>query len=226
MKMRNVLARFEASKKNSTSVAPLKWRFLRVCGQKTLHKIYIFIYLKGGDFLTFSDMMEVLKEENKGRIVFCNNGSFYVAIGNDAILLNKVLDLQLSCMKTGLCKVGFPIEALEKYTGLLIKSGYSFVVYDFNSEKEDLVIIISCTGKRLNYETARNKCFTCEKNKNKDKKIDKYTCALIKMYEQEEKEIREEKRRKKEEKSEKENKELEKIERKLENILLKLKNGE
>ena len=173
--------------------------------------------------MSFSYMMEILKEEHKGRIVLCNNGNFYVAVGNDAILLNKELNLQLSCMKTGLCKVGFPIEALEKYTELLIKSRYSFVVYDFNSEKEDLVIIISCTGKRLNYETARNKCFTCEKNKNKDKKVDKYTRALIKMYEQEEKEVREEKQRKKEEK---EKKELENIERKLENILLKLKNGE
>lgn len=173
--------------------------------------------------MSFSYMMEILKEEHKGRIVLCNNGSFYVAIGNDAILLNKVLDLKLSCMKEGLCKVGFPIEALEKYTDLLIKTGYSFVIYDFNSEKEDLVIIISYLGKRLNYEVLRNRCFICEKNKNKDKKVDKYIRALIKMYEQEEKEIREEKQRKKQEK---EKKELEKIEKKLENILLKLKNGD
>ena len=45
--------------------------------------------MKGGDFfMSFCVMMEALKEENEGRIVFCNNGSFYVAIGNDAILLN------------------------------------------------------------------------------------------------------------------------------------------
>ena len=42
--------------------------------------------------MSFSYMMEILKEEHKGRIVLCNNGSFYVAIGNDAILLNKILD--------------------------------------------------------------------------------------------------------------------------------------
>ena len=162
-------------------------------------------------------MMEVLKEENEGRIVLCNNGGFYVAIGNDAILLNKVLNLKLSCMGKGLCKVGFPIDALEKYTSLLIKTGYSFIVYDFNSEKEDLVIIISCKGKRFNLETARNKCFTCEKNKNKDKKLDKYIRALIKKYEHEEEVIREERKRKKEE-----NKELKDIE----NKLLRLKNGE
>ena len=134
-------------------------------------------------------MMEILKEKNSGRIVLCNNGSFYVAIGNDAIALNKELGLQLSCMKKGLCKVGFPINALEKYTGLLIETGYSFIIYDFNSEKEELEIVISCLGKRLNWEIAKNKCFTCEKSK--DKKIDKYTNALMKMYDEEEREMKE-----------------------------------
>jgi len=32
---------------------PLMWRFLRVCEQKTLHKIYLIVYLKGGDFFEF-----------------------------------------------------------------------------------------------------------------------------------------------------------------------------
>ena len=139
--------------------------------------------------MSFSYMMEILKEEHKGRIVLCNNGSFYVAIGNDAIALNKELGLQLSCMKKGLCKVGFPINALEKYMGLLIETGYSFIIYDFNSEKEELGIIISCGGRRLNWEIAKNKCFTCEKSK--DKKIDKYTHALMKMYDEEEREMKE-----------------------------------
>ena len=164
-------------------------------------------------------MMEILKEEHKGRIVLCNNGSFYIAIGNDAVLLNKVLGLKLSCMGIGICKVGFPIESLEKYTELLIKTGYSFVIY----EKEDLAIIISYAGKRLNEEIEKNKCYCCNRNKRKNKKLDKYTRALVKMYEQEEKEIREERKRKREEK---EKKELENEEEELKNKILKLKNGE
>ena len=83
-------------------------------------------------------------------------------------------------MKTGLCKVGFPINALEKYTGLLIETGYSFIIYDFNSEKEEITIIISCL---------ENKCFSCEKFKNK--KLDKYTNAIIKMRKREEEEEKE-----------------------------------
>ena len=148
-------------------------------------------------------MMEILKEEHKGRIVLCNNGSFYIAIGNDAVLLNKVLGLKLSCMGIGICKVGFPIESLEKYTELLIKTGYSFVIYDFNSEKEDLVIIISCLGKRINEETEKNKCYCCSRNKRKSKKLDKYTRALVKIYEQEERKNKRTKKTKKRRKREK-----------------------
>ena len=91
--------------------------------------------------MSFYEMLEILKRRNAGRIVLCNNGNFYTAIGNDAIALNKTLGLKLSCVKTGLCKVGFPINVLEKYTGLLIETGYSFIIYDFNNKKEEIIII-------------------------------------------------------------------------------------
>ena len=32
----------------------------------------------------FSKMMELLQTKEKGKIVFCNMGNFYVAIGKDA----------------------------------------------------------------------------------------------------------------------------------------------
>lgn len=61
----------------------------------------------------FSKMMELLQQKNKGKIVFCNTGNFYIAIGKDAVLLNNLIDLKLSCLKQEICKVGFPINALE-----------------------------------------------------------------------------------------------------------------
>ena len=61
-------------------------------------------------------MMELLQIKNKGKIVICNAGNFYIAIGKDAILLNCLLDLKLSCLKAEICKVGFPISSLEKYS--------------------------------------------------------------------------------------------------------------
>ena len=64
-------------------------------------------------------MMELLQEKNKGKIVFCNTGNFYVAIGKDAVILNRLLDLKVSCFKPEVCKVGFPINSLEKYLELI-----------------------------------------------------------------------------------------------------------
>lgn len=80
-------------------------------------------------------MMEILQEKNKGKIVICNTGSFYIAIGKDAILLNKIANLKLSCLKPEICKVGFPIQSLEKYIDIIQESRYSCIIYYFDKEK-------------------------------------------------------------------------------------------
>ena len=36
-------------------------------------------------------MMKLLQEKNKGKIVLCNCGNFYIATGKDAIVLYKTL---------------------------------------------------------------------------------------------------------------------------------------
>ena len=113
--------------------------------------------------MSFSQMMELLQTKEKGRIVICNAGDFYVAIGKDAILLNKILGLKVSCFKTEVCKVGFPIQSLEKYTELLIES---------------------CKGKRLNEETEQKlNCYKCKHNGRYYKKEDMYIEAVKKLYE-------------------------------------------
>lgn len=94
--------------------------------------------------------MELLQQKNKGKIVFCNTGNFYIAIGKDAVLLNNLIDLKLSCLKQEICKVGFPINALEKYTELIAEKEYSYIVYFFNQEKEELEIIMQYEGKNNN----------------------------------------------------------------------------
>ena len=39
----------------------------------------------------FSEMVEILQQRHKGVIVLCRNGNFYIAVGKDAIALNKTL---------------------------------------------------------------------------------------------------------------------------------------
>ena len=98
----------------------------------------------------FSTMMELLQEKNRGKIVMVNNGNFYIATGKDAVALNKLLDLKVTCLKPEVCKVGFPISVLEKYTEKLSQKNYSFIVYYFSQGKEELEILMDYNGKNKN----------------------------------------------------------------------------
>ena len=64
--------------------------------------------------------------------------------------INNLIDLKLSCLKQEICKVGFPINALEKYTELIDEKEYSYIVYFFNQEKEEMEIIMQYEGKNNN----------------------------------------------------------------------------
>lgn len=66
--------------------------------------------------MKYTDLMIKLQEENEGEIIIMQNGIFFIAIGKDAISMNKLLGLQLTCMKEGVCKVGFQIKSAEKYS--------------------------------------------------------------------------------------------------------------
>lgn len=88
----------------------------------------------------FSEMVEILQQRHKGVIVLCKNGNFYIAVGKDAIALNKKIGLKLTCMGPELCKAGFPVSAFEKYTKLLRDKKCNYMIYDFNNEKEGLIL--------------------------------------------------------------------------------------
>ena len=134
----------------------------------------------------FCEMMKILQKREKGKIIICNLGSFYVAIGKDAIILNNLIGLKISCIKPEICKVGFPINALEKYTDLLVEKRYSFIVYYFDQEKEELNIFESYEGKNKNtLEIENMNCHICSNSTKQYKKPDKYIVALSKLYEEE-----------------------------------------
>ena len=135
----------------------------------------------------FSEMMELLQKKNHGKIVICNMGNFYISIGKDAILLNRLINLKVSCFKPEICKVGFPINSLEKYTDLLVQKRYSYIVYYFDQEKEELQILEDYEGKYNNNLKEQNiNCYICSKGTGKYKRPDKYIIALSKLYENEE----------------------------------------
>jgi hypothetical protein len=64
--------------------------------------------------MTYTEKFIQLQKENEGYVVLANRGNFIVALGRDAIHLNNKIGLKLSCDKNKICKVGFPINSLEK----------------------------------------------------------------------------------------------------------------
>ena len=148
--------------------------------------------------MSFGQMMEILQRKNKGKIVICNAGEFYLAVGKDAVLLNELLGLKTVCLKPEICKVGFPITSLEKYTDLLQEKDYSYIVYYLDKQKTELEVILDYDGKKTNkLEYENRNCYICSKGTSKYKKPNQYIQALAKLYEKEEKE-NEDKRRKNE----------------------------
>ena len=89
--------------------------------------------------MRFLEMVEKFQklEENKGKVLLARCGVFMVAIGKDAIFLNKVLKLNVTCMKTGICRVGIPVTHTLKYADLMEKMGYSYVIYDYDSKNKE-----------------------------------------------------------------------------------------
>ena len=136
--------------------------------------------------MAFSQMLEILKEKEKGTIVFVKLGTFYIAVGEDAVLMHKKLELKCTCFKMNICKVGFPVVALEKYVEKLNQTKYAYVIYDFDSEKVELKEIIRNKGKHNKEEEKSINCLVCSGKVNKRyAKDDKYVLAITKMLEKE-----------------------------------------
>ena len=135
----------------------------------------------------FSKMLDLLKIKEKGKIVLVKLGSFYVAVGEDAVLLHNKLDFKCTCFKMNICKIGFPVNALEKYTEKLNETGYAYVIYDYDSSKVELKEILRKNGKYNKIEDKNINCILCKGTMKERYENDNYMLALQKMLEKERK---------------------------------------
>ena len=135
----------------------------------------------------FSKMLGLLQIKDKGYIILANAGNFYLARGKDALLLNEILGLKLSCMETEICKVGFPINSLEKYTKLIEEKKYSYIVYNYDNVLNKLIVVKRYDGKNKNeIKNDRNNCYICTNTVKMYRKADKYVQAVLELYNTEE----------------------------------------
>lgn len=79
--------------------------------------------------MKFTDIVEELQKTEK-RIILARCGVFMVAIGRDALFLNKTFGLKLSCLKPGICKVGIPLNYIFRYLDELEELGYGYLLYE------------------------------------------------------------------------------------------------
>ena len=57
--------------------------------------------------MRFTEAVETLQKQNPGTIVFVKNGIFFAALGKDAVALSENMGLKKTCMREGICMVGF-----------------------------------------------------------------------------------------------------------------------
>ncbi len=132
--------------------------------------------------MSFSKMVEILKKKEKNKIVFIECGAFYLAMGEDAIFLHEKFEFKCTCFLENVCKIGIPINSLEKYIRKLDDMHYAYVVYDFDKEESKLRIKYISKGKYHNIEEKSINCLTC-KGTSKYKE-DKYLEAVTKLLEE------------------------------------------
>ena len=87
--------------------------------------------------MEYLEMIEKLKQMYPNRIILISCGAFYIATGEDAVTLNKELELRVSCAKKYVCKVGTPKISIGKYIQKLNELNYKYIVleYDRNQNK-------------------------------------------------------------------------------------------
>ena len=138
--------------------------------------------------MSFGKMVELLQRKDKGKIILVNSGNFYIARGKDAVLLHNILNLKVNCMEAEICKVGFPLNSLDKYTKLIEQEQYSYIVYNYDNKLGKLNIIKKYNGKKINtIEEEKINCYICTNTVKMYKKNDIYIQAVASLYEEESK---------------------------------------
>ena len=112
--------------------------------------------------MSFSRMFDLLREKEQGKVVFVKCGHFYIAIEEDAVLLNDLLDLKCTCFRENTCKVGVPVNSIEKYISKLQELRYGYVVYDYDKTNIELRKISEGRGKENHVKNKNINCLVCK----------------------------------------------------------------
>lgn len=126
--------------------------------------------------MKFGEGIKKLKEYNEGYIIMAKSGIFYVAIGNDAIVLQKEFELRPICFGKNICKCVVNIEKIKIFTKRLDDKKYKYIVYDYIKGEElaleEQFVERYRQDEGMNIEKTKYKvdCKNCWYNKRKEKR--------------------------------------------------------
>ena len=132
--------------------------------------------------MSFSKMVEGLKERDKEKLLIIGLGAFYIAIGEDAVLLHEKLGLKCTCFKNHICKVGMPRNSIGKYIKEIEKLKYGYILYDYNSKNKRLLELSYKEGKKNKIMNKNINCLACMGASKYEE--DDYSIALLKFIEE------------------------------------------
>ena len=132
--------------------------------------------------MSFSKMVEGLKERDKEKLLIIGLGAFYIAIGEDAVLLHEKLGLKCTCFKNHICKVGIPRNSIGKYIKEIEKLKYGYILYDYNSKNKRLLELSYKEGKKNKIMIKNINCLACMGASKYEE--DDYSIALLKFIEE------------------------------------------
>ena len=132
--------------------------------------------------MSFSKMVEGLKERDKEKLLIIGLGAFYIAIGEDAVLLHEKLGLKCTCFKNLICKVGIPRNSIGKYIKEIEKLKYGYILYDYNSKNKRLLELSYKEGKKNKIMNKNINCLACMGASKYEE--DDYSIALLKFIEE------------------------------------------
>ena len=132
--------------------------------------------------MSFSKMVEGLKERDKEKLLIIGLGAFYIAIGEDAVLLHEKLGLKCTCFKNHICKVGIPRNSIGKYIKEIEKLKYGYILYDYNSKNKRLLELSYKEVKKNKIMNKNINCLACMGASKYEE--DDYSIALLKFIEE------------------------------------------
>ncbi len=69
-----------------------------------------------------------LKLKDKDKIYLFKSGIFYIAIDNDAKILNNKYNLKLSLLNNSVVKCGFPVSTISKYEDMFKADDIDYII--------------------------------------------------------------------------------------------------